>query len=151
MKRYIFILAAVFVLIAVVFVADHKFWLIDDRNHTDGVLISDAFAAARAVNSAEINVIPVAGGNWLALCLVGTGQNPQNALLQFGRKNRIRVPTMQRIRSWLYAGNVPKDEIALVFVTGSYSIRSRRLPNYTGNPNFKSSCALRRDPGLRFR
>jgi hypothetical protein len=151
LKRYLSILAAVFVLLAVFFVVDHKLWFVDDRNHPDGVLIADEFAAAQAASRSQINVIAVAGGNWLALCLVGASQNPQDTLLQFGRKNRIRVPTIQRIRSWLYAGSVPRGEAALVFVTGSYSIRSRRLPNYTGNPNFKSACALRRDAGLSFR
>lgn len=151
MKRTLFILAAVFILIAAVFAADHRLWFIDDRNHPDGVLIADEIAAARQYNRSNINVIAIAGGNWLALCLVGPGENPQSTLLQFGRKNRIRVPTVQRVRSWLYTGHVPRDEIALVFVTGSYSIRSRRLPNYTGNPDFKSACVLRRDAGLSWR
>lgn len=151
MKRYFLLLAGVFVLLAIVFIADHKLWLIDDRNHPDGVLLSDELAAARAENRSQINVISVAGGNWLALCLVGAGQNPQDVLLQFGRKNRVRVPTIQRIRSWLYVGSVPRGELAAVFVTGSYSIRSRRLPNLTGNPDFKSACAIRNDAGLTWR
>lgn len=151
MKRYGFFLAGIFVLLAVLFAADHKLWFADDRNNPDGVLLADEFHAARAEGRSQINVIAVAGGNWLALCLVGPGENPQGTLLQYGRKNRIRVPTVQRIRSWLYVGNVPKEEIALVFVTGGYSIRSRRLPNYTGNPNFKSACALRNDAGLTFK
>lgn len=151
MKRYLIILAAALAVLAAVFVADHKLWLIDDRDHPDGVLVADAFAAAARDNRSDINVIPVAGGNWLALCLVGPGENPQETLLQFGRKNRVRVPTLQRIRSWFYVGSVPQDEIALVFVTGSYSIRSRRLPNYTANPNFKSACALRNAAGLTWR
>ena len=148
MKRYFFLIAAIFVLLAAIFIADHKLWFIDDRDHPDGALLSDEFAAAQAANRAQINVIAVAGGNWLALCLAGPGQNPQQTLLQFGQKNRVRVPTLQRLRSWFYAGSVPQGEIALVFVTGGYSIRSRRLPNFTGNPDFKSACALRNDAGL---
>jgi hypothetical protein len=148
LKRYGLILAGVFILLATLFIADHKIWFIDDRDHPDGVLLSEEFSAASEANRSQINVIAVTGGNWLALCLVGPGRNPQNTLLQFGRKNRIRVPTLQRFRSWLYVGNVPQGEIALVFVTGSYSVRSRRLLNLTGNPDFKSSCALRNDAGL---
>ncbi len=151
MKRYLFILAAVLVLAAALFAVDRKLWLIDDRDHADVMLLAEEFAAARTENRSQINVIALAGGNWLAMCLVGAGENPQGTLLQFGRKNRVRVPTLQRFRSWLYAGSVPAGEIALVFVTGSYSIRSRRLPNLTGNPEFKSACALRNDAGLRFR
>lgn len=151
MRRYIYVLAAIVVLVAAVFIADHKLWLVDDRNHPDGVLVAGELNAARAANRSQINVIAVASGNWLALCLVGPGQNPQDVLLQFGRKNRVRVPTLQRIRSWLYVRNVPKGEIALVFVTGSYSVRSRRLPNLTGNPDFKTACALRNDAGLNWR
>ncbi len=148
MKRYGLLLAGIFILLAVFFAADHKIWFIDDRGHYDGVLVHGEFEDARAANRSQINVIAVAGGNWLALCLVGPGQNPQDTLLQFGRKNRVRVPTLQRFRSWLYVGSVPKGEIALVYVTGGYSVRSRRLPNDTGNPNFKSACALRNDAGL---
>ena len=148
MKRYFFLSAAVFVLLAAFFIADHKFWFIDDRDHPDGLLLSDEFAAAQAANRPQINVIAVAGGNWFALCLAGPGQDPQQTLLQFGQKSRVRVPTFQRFRSWLYVGSVPQGEVALVFVTGSYSIRSRRLPNLTGNPDFKSACALRNDAGL---
>jgi hypothetical protein len=151
LKRFFLIFAAIVVLLAAAFVADHKLWLIDDRDHPDGVLVAEEFAAARAADRSQINVIAVAGGNWLAMCIVGPGQNPQDTLLQFGWKNRVRVPTLQRVRSWLYAGSVPKDEIALVFVTGSYSIRSRRLPNYTGNPQFKLACAVRNDAGLNIR
>jgi hypothetical protein len=151
LKRYGIILAGVIVLLAVAFVVDRSLWLIDDRNHPDGVLFADEFGGAQTDNRSHINVIAVAGGNWLALCLVGPGENPQDVLLRFGQKNRVRVPTLQRFRSWLYVGSVPKDEIALVFVTGSYSIRSRRLPNDTGNPNFKSACALRNDAGLNFK
>jgi hypothetical protein len=151
LKRYFLVFAAILILLAAVVIADRKLWLIDDREHPDGVLIAEEFAAARTENRSQINVIAVAGGNWLALCLVGSGQNPQDVLLQFGRKNRVRVPTVQRIRSWLYVGSVPKGEMAAVFVTGSYSIRSRRLPNFTGNPNFRSACALRNDAGLSFR
>ncbi len=148
MKRRYFIVLAVIAALAAIFAADHKFWLIDDRNHPDGVLLSEEFAAAQAANRSQISVIAVAGGNWLALCLAGPGESPQGTLMQFGRKNRVRVPALQRFRSWLYVGSVPRGEIALVFVTGGYSIRSRRLPNYTGNPNFKSACALRNDAGL---
>lgn len=141
----------IFILLAAVFAADRKFWFIDDRNHADGLLIADAFAAARETNGSQINVIAVAGGNWLALCLVGPGENARSALQGFARKNRIHMPTLQRFRSWFYVGNIPADEMALVFVTGSHSIRTRRLPNYTGNPNFKSACALRNEAGLRFK
>jgi hypothetical protein len=148
LKRYFFLFAGIFILFAIFFAADHKIWFIDDRSQPDGVLLAEEFAAARADNKSQINVIAVAGGNWLALCLAGPGENPQNALLQFGQKNRVRVPTLQRFRSWLYAGSVPQGEIALVFVTGAYSVRSRRLPNYTGNAKFKSACALRNDAGL---
>lgn len=151
MKRTIFIFAAIFALLAAVIAADRKFWLIDDRNHPDGVLVAEAFTAARNENRSDINVIAVAGGNWLALCLVGPGENARRTLQAYARKNRIHLPTLQRFRSWFYVGNIPEDEIALVFVTGNHSIRSRRLPNYTGNPRFKSACALRRDAGLRFR
>lgn len=151
MKRYFYVFAAIFVLLAVVFAADRKFWFVDDRNHPDVLLIADAFAAARAANRSDVNVIAVARGNWLALCLVGPGENARRALHDYARKNRIRMPTLQRFRSWFYVGNIPADEMALVFVTGSYSIRTRRLPNYTGNPNFKSACALRNQAGLRFR
>lgn len=151
MKRYGFILAGIFVLLAIFFATDHKLWFIDDRNQPDGVLLDEQFAAARADNKSQINVIAVAGGNWLALCLAGPGQNAQQTLLQFGQKNRVRVPALQRFRSWLYVGNVPQGEIALVFVTGSYSVRSRRLPNLTGNPDFKSACALRNDAGLNWK
>jgi hypothetical protein len=151
LNRYTLTIAGVAFLLAVLFAADHKFWLIDDRDQPDGVLLDEQFAAARADNKSQINVIAVAGGNWLALCLAGPGENPQDVLLQFGRKNRIRVPTLQRFRSWLYVGNVPQGEMALVFVTSSYSIRSRRLLNDTGNPNFKSACALRNDAGLNWK
>jgi hypothetical protein len=148
LRRYKFIIAGIVVLLAMLFAADHKLWLVDDRGHADGVLLAEEFEAARAQNRSQISVIALNGGNWLALCLVGAGENPQNTLLQFGTKKRIRVPTIQRIRSWLYTGHVPSGEVALVMVTERYSIRSRRLPNDTGNPDFKSSCALRNDAGL---
>lgn len=151
MKRYLLIAAGFFVALAAIFFADHKYWFTDDRDHPDGVLLAEEFAAARAENRSQINVIAVNGGNWLALCLAGPGTNPQDILLQFGRKSRVRVGTIQRIRSWLYVGSVPKDELAVVLVTERYSIRSRRLPNFTGNPDYKSSCALRNDPGLTWR
>jgi hypothetical protein len=144
-------IAGIVVLLAIVFAADHYLWLMDDRDHPDGVLFAEQFAVAQAENRSSANVIATAGGNWLALCLAGPGTDPQSILLQFGRKNRVRVGTLQRIRSWFYVGSVPKGEVALVFVTGRYSIRSRRLPNLTGNPDFKSACALRTDPGLSFR
>lgn len=151
MKRYVLPLAGALVLLAAAFLVDHRLWLIDDRNHPDGVLLAEEFAAAQADSRAQISVIAVNGGNWLALCLVGAGESPQAVLLQFGRKHRVRVPTVQRIRSWLYVGSVPRGEVALVLVTGHYSIRSRRLPNFTGNPGFKSACALRNDAGLTWR
>lgn len=148
MKRYRLPLAGVLLLLAAAFLADHRLWLIDDRNHPDGVLLAEEFAAAQADNRAQVNVIAVNGGNWLALCLAGPGTDPQDVLLQFGRKHRVRVPTVQRMRSWLYVGSVPRDEMALVIVTERYSIRSRRLPNFTGKPDFKSACARRNDAGL---
>ncbi len=151
MKRYRILLAGIFVLLAAFFIADHRFWFTDDRAHPDAALLGEEFAAARAENRSRVNVIAVNGGNWLALCLAGPGTSPQDVLLQFGRKNRVRVPTVQRIRSWLHAGNVPRGEIALVLVTERYSIRSRRLPNFTGNPDFKSACAIRNDAGLTWR
>lgn len=150
-KQVLFYIGGIFFLLAVLFAADHYLWFTDDRGHPDGVLIAEQFAAAQAENRASVNVIAVADGNWLALCLAGPGTDPQDILLQFGRKNRVRVGTIQRIRSWLHVGSVPKGEMALVFVTGRYSIRSRRLPNLTGNANFKSACALRTDPGLTWR
>lgn len=148
MRRYFLIFAGIFVPLAIVFAADHRLWLVDDRNHPDGVLLAEEFAAAKAESRSHINVIPVNGGNWLALCLAGAGENPQGVLLRFGQKQRLRIPKVQRIRSWLYAGSVPRGEVALLVVTERYSIRSRRLPNLTGNPNFKSACALRNDAGL---
>jgi len=148
LKPYKFIIAGIVVLLAMLFAADHKLWLVDDRGHPDGVLLAEEFETARAANRSQISVIAVNGGNWLALCFVGAGANPQDTLLQFGTKNRVRVPTIQRIRSWLYAGHVPPGEVALVIVTERYSVRSRRLPNFTGNPDFRSSCALRNDAGM---
>ena len=148
MKPYKFIIAGIVVLLAMLFAADHKLWLVDDRGHPDGVLLAEEFETARAQNRSQISVIAVNGGNWLALCLVGAGANPQDTLLQFGTKNRVRVPTIQRMRSWVYTGHVPRGEVALVIVTERYSVRSRRLPNFTSNPDFKSSCALRNDAGL---
>jgi len=151
LTRYSFVFAAALVITAAVLIADHKLWLIDDRNHHDGLLVQEQLADARRENRSDINVIAIAGGNWLALCLAGPGENPRTILRRFSAKHGIRTSTLQRLRSWLYVGSVPKGEVALVFVTGSHSIRSRRLPNDTGNPAFKSSCALRSDPGLRFR
>jgi hypothetical protein len=151
LKRYLHLFAGIVFVFAILFAADHYLWFTDDRNHPDGVLLAEQFAASRIENSSSVNVIPIAGGNWLVLCLAGAGTNPQDTLLQFGRKNRVRVGTIQRIRSWLHVGSVPGGEVALVFVTGRYSIRSRRLPNMTGNPQFKSACALRTDPGLIWR
>ena len=148
MKRHFLILVIAVAVALALFVADRRLWLIDDRNQHDGVLLAEEFDAAREANRQQISVIAVNGGNWLALCLAGAGENAQDTLLRFGQKNRVRVPTLQRIRSWLYAGHVPRNEIALVIVTERYSIRSRRLPNMTGNPNFKSACALRNDAGL---
>jgi len=148
LKRHFLILAIAVAVALALFAADRRLWLIDDRNQHDGVLLAEEFDAAREANRQQISVIAVNGGNWLALCLAGAGENAQDTLLRFGQKNRVRVPTLQRIRSWLYAGHVPRNEIALVIVTERYSIRSRRLPNMTGNPNFKSACALRNDAGL---
>jgi hypothetical protein len=151
LKRFLLIFAAIFVVLAAVFIADHKLWFIDDRNHPDGVFLAEEFAAAQAAGRPQVNVIPVAGGGWLALCLVGPGENPQRTLVHFSRKNRIQTATIQRIRSWFYVGSVPEGEMALVFVSASYTIRSRRLLNYTGNQQFKSACALRNQAGLRWR
>ncbi len=151
MKRYFLPAAGVLVLLAVLFAADHKIWFIDDRGHPDGMLLGEEFAAARAENRSNVSVIAVNDGNWFALCLAGPGENPQEVLRRFGLKNRLRVPKTQQLRSWLYAGSVPKGEIALVILTNRFSIRSRRLPNFTGNPDFKSACAMRNDAGLNFR
>lgn len=151
MKRYPFVIAAIVIFLAAIFIADHQLWLVDDRGHHDVLLLDEQLADARASNRSDINVIAVAGGNWFALCLVGPGESPQSVLTEFGRKTRLRVPKVQRVRSWLYVGNVPRGEAALVVLTDRFSIRSRRLPNYTGNPSFKSSCAVRTDPGLRWK
>lgn len=148
MKRYFLVFAGLLVLLAAAFAADRALWLIDDRGHPDALLLRDAFDDARANARSSISVIAVSGGNWLVLCLVGPGENPQEVLRNFARSKRIRVRSVQRYRSWFYVGNVPRDEIALVFVTGHYSVRSRRLPNYAGNPNFRRACAERADAGL---
>jgi hypothetical protein len=150
-KRYFCILSAIIFVIGVLFIIDRRLWFIDDRNHPDGVFLAEEFAAAQSAGRSQVNVIPVAGGGWLALCLVGPGENPQRTLVHFSRKNRIQTATIQRIRSWLYVGSIPEGEMALVFVSASYTIRSRRLPNYTGNQQFKSACALRNQAGLRWR
>jgi hypothetical protein len=150
-KRYFYILSAIIFVISVLFIIDRSLWFIDDRNHPDGVFLAEEFAAAQSAGRSQVNVIPVAGGGWLALCLVGPGENPQRTLVHFSRKNRIQTATIQRIRSWFYVGSVPEGEMALVFVSASYTIRSRRLPNYTGNQQFKSACALRNQAGLRWR
>jgi hypothetical protein len=142
--------AAAFIAFAL-FAIERAFWLIDDRNHPDGMLLREEFAAAQKNNTNQISVLAVNGGSWLALCLAGAGENPQEVLRAFGRSRRIRVPTVQRMRSWLYAGRVPQGEMALVLVTERNSVRSRRLPNLTGNANFKSACAVRADAGLAFR
>lgn len=151
MKRYFFPAAGILVLLAVFFAADHKIWFLDDRDHSDGVLLAEEFGAARKENRSSVSVIAVNGGNWFALCLAGPGENPQLVLRRFGQKSRLRVPKVQQLRSWIYTGNVPRGEIALVILTNRFSIRSRRLPNFTGNPDFKSACALRNDAGLNFR
>jgi hypothetical protein len=150
-RRYLFIAAGLFVLLAAAFAADRALWLIDDRAHPDALFLGEQFADAKARGSTAINVIEINGGNWLALCLVGPGEKPQEVLRNFARSKRIRVRSVQRLRSWFYVGNVPRDEIALVFVTGHYSVRSRRLPNYTDNPNFRRACAERADAGLVWR
>lgn len=151
MRRYFFIFAGLFILLAAAFAADRALWLIDDRAHPDVLLLREELDEAKATARSSINVIAVSGGNWLALCLAGPGENPPEVLRNFARSKRIRVRSVQRFRSWVYVGNVPKDEIALVFVTGHYSVRSRRLPNYTGNPNFRRACAERADAGLTWR
>lgn len=151
MTRYFLPAGGILVLLAVFFAADHRIWFTDDRNHSDGLLLAEEFANARAENRSSASVIAVNGGNWFALCLAGPGESPQEALRRFGQKNRLRVPKVQQFRSWLYVGSVPKGEIALVILTNRFSIRSRRLPNLTGNPDFKSACAMRNDVGLNLR
>lgn len=151
MRRYSFVIAGIIILLAGVFLVDHRVWLIDDRDHPDAVLLAEAFAGARSENRSQINVIALNGGSWFAVCLVGPGENPQAVMTDFGAKRRLRIPKVQRVRSWLYAGAVPQGEIALLILTDKYSIRSRRLPNLTGNPEFKSACGERHEPGLRWR
>jgi len=150
-KRYLFIAAGLFVLFAAAFAIDRALWLVDDDNHPDATLLREQFADAKAGGRSTVSVIAVNGGNWLALCLVGAGENPQETLRNFARSKRIRVPGVQRFRSWFYVGNVPKGELALVFVTERNSVRSRRLPDYIGNPNFRRACAERADVGLIWR
>jgi hypothetical protein len=150
-RRSLFIAAGLLVLLAAVFAADRALWLIDDRAHPDALILDEQFADSKARGVAAISVIEINGGNWLALCLVGAGESPQETLRNFARSKRMRVRSVQRFRSWFYVGNVPRDEIALVFVTERYSVRSRRLPNYTGNPDFRRACAERADAGLVWR
>ncbi len=151
MRRYFFIGAGVLVLLAGIFAVDRALWLIDDRDHPDALFLREQFADAKAGNKSSISVIAVNGGNWLALCIVGPGENPQETLRNFARTKRIRVSSVQRFRSWFYVGNVPKDELALVLVTERNSVRSRRIPNFTGTLNFKAACAQRADVGLVWR
>lgn len=150
MKRLLIAAGAISIIAALFFLERH-IWLIDDRGHADGLFLREEIANAKREGRTRLGVIPVNGGNWLALCLVGADENPQQALRAFGRKNRYRVPTMQRIRSWFYVGRVPKGEMALVILTQRYSIRSRRLPDDIADRNFRSACALRSDDGLRWK
>lgn len=151
MKKYLLIAAGIFVLLAAVFVVDRAYWLIDDDGHPDGLFLREQFADAKADNKSSVSVIAVNGGNWLALCLVGAGEKPQEILRNFARSRRIDVSRLQRFRAWSYVGNIPGGEIALVYVTERNSVRARRIPNFTGNPNFKSACAQRADAGLVWR
>jgi hypothetical protein len=150
-KRHLFIFAGLFILLAAVFAADRALWLIDDDSHPDTLFLREQFADANSGGKSTISVVAVNGGNWLALCLVGAGQNPQERLRNFARGKRIDVSRLQRLRAWSYVGNIPKGEIALVFVTERYSVRSRRMPNFTGNPDFRAACAQRTDAGLVWR
>jgi len=150
-RRYFFIAAGILILLAAIFAIDRALWLIDDDDHPDALFLREQFADAKAGGKSAISAIAVNGGNWLALCLVGAGENPQETLRNFARSKRIRVPSAQRFRSWFYVGNVPKGEIALVFVTERNSVRSRRMPNFAGTPNFKAACAQRADAGLVWR
>lgn len=151
MKRYFLIGAALLIALAAFFAADRVLWLIDDDDHSDALLLREQFADAKAGNKSSVSVIAINSGNWLALCIVGPGVNPQDTLRNFARTKRIRVSGLQRFRSWFYVGNVPKDELALVFVTERNSVRSRRLPDFIGIPNFKTACAQRADAGLVWR
>lgn len=151
MRRRLLIAAGAVAVLAALFFLERQIWLIDDRNHADGVLLREEIANAKRQGQTQASVIAVNGGNWLALCLVAAGESPQQTLRAFGKRNRLRVPTVQRIRSWLYAGHVPKDEMALVILTERNSIRTRRLPDAIANANFKTACALRSDDALRWR
>jgi hypothetical protein len=150
-KRCIFIAASLLVLLAAALAADRALWLTDDDSHPDAAFLREQFAGANSGGKSSISVIAINGGNWLALCLAGAGQNPQERLRNFARGKRIDVSRLQRLRAWFYVGNTPKGEIALVFVTERYSVRSRRMPNFTGNPDFRSACAQRTDAGLTWR
>jgi hypothetical protein len=150
-KRYFLIAAGILALLAAVFAIDRALWLIDDRDHPDALFLREQFVDAKSGGKSSVSVIAVNGGNWLALCLVGAGESPQQILRNFARGKRIRVPGLQRFRAWLYVGHVPKGEVALVFVTERNSVRSRRLPDHVGDPKFKSACALRNDAGLTWR
>jgi hypothetical protein len=150
-KRYFIVFAGLLVLLAAAFAVDRAVWIIDDDAHPDALFLRDQFADALAGGKSSVSVIAVNGGNWLALCLAGPGQNPQETLRNFARSKRIRVPSVQRFRAWFYVGNIPHGEIALVYVTERNSVRSRRMSNFTGNANFKSACAERADAGLSWR
>jgi hypothetical protein len=150
-RKYFIVFAGLLAVLAALFAIDSTLWLIDDDDHPDALLLREQFADAKADNKSSVSVIAVNGGNWLALCLVGNDQNPQETLRNFARSKRIRVPSVQRFRSWFYVGKVPKGDVALVFVTDRNSVRSRRIPNITDNPNFKSACAQRADAGLVWR
>ena len=151
MKRRIFIAVVAIAIAAGLFFAERQVWLLDDRGHEDGLYLREEIANAKREGRTRLGVIPVNGGSWLAVCLVSTGDDPQRVLRNFGKKNRLRVPTIQRIRSWLYVGHVPNGEMALVILTPRYSIRSRRLPDDIADPAFKNACALRSDDGLRWK
>ncbi len=151
MKRYILIGTGLLFALATFFAVDRALWLIDDDDHPDTLLLREQFADAKAGNKSSVSVIAINGGNWLALCIVGASENPQEILRNFARSKRIDVSRVQRIRAWSYVGSIPKGELALVFVTERNSVRSRRLPNLTGAPNFKAACAQRADAGLVWR
>lgn len=146
MKRTVVVIAAIVIMLAAAFAIERSVWLFNDNNSADGLVLREALS--RAAGERRINVIAVNGGNWRALCVVGAGESPSEVLRTFGRANRIRVSTIQRIRSWLYVGYVPQGSLALVLVTDRGSVRSRRTGNISADHAPRRACALRADEGL---
>lgn len=146
-------IAGVLLLLAIGFAIERSFWLFGDRDHPDVVLLREEIARTQSAGEkpARLNLIAVNGGNWRALCLVGANENPREILRAFGRANRIRVPTLERMRAWLYVGGVPKDSLALIFVTNQSKVRTRRVPGPVANAERRKDCALRSDDGLVWR